>query len=100
MNQDLKRIFDEYRVEYKTDSVSAEALAILAVAEWQGQTINIVPPLVDMLHSIHDAAPMLNITTAELYRMCINGKIHCFHDGMQYQVHASTIKAYIEAHPR
>lgn len=96
MNPEIKRLFDDY-LQAATDPVAA---AVLVLAEVLFKEPIIVESDDPNSYTVKDAAGLMNLSSRQVYRLCLSGRLRCFRAGRQIRVPIEEVERFVsEAQP-
>lgn len=74
MNPEIKRLFDDY-MQAATDPVAAAVLVLADVLYEEPIIIESDDP---NSYTVKDAAELMNLSSRQVYQMCLAGQLRCF----------------------
>lgn len=62
------------------------------------EAVDVIPPLERITVRVSEAAQLLSVSRAALYRLLNEGEIEASKSGQKTLIHVSSIKAFVERH--
>ena len=90
MNTKVKRLFDDY-LQAATDPVAA---AVLVLADVLYKEPIIVESDDPNSYTVRDAAGLMNLSSRQVYHLCLSGRLRCFRAGRALRIPLHEIERY------
>ena len=92
MNPEIKRLFDDY-LQAANDPVAAAMLVLADVLYKEPIIVESDDP---NSYTVKDAAGLMNLSSRQVYRLCIAGRLRCFRAGRSIRVPIDEIERHVK----